>query len=331
MNVPVYTIHDRAIELVAQIAEKVGALKAANLDLPDLHLRKASRIRSIHSSLAIEQNTLSLEQVTGVIDGKRVLGPPSQILEVQNAFAAYERIPTLDPYSVKDFLATHKLMTNGFLADAGKFRSRGVGVFEATRLIHMGANYQFVPQLVEDLFAWAKESKLHVLIRSCIVHFELEFIHPFMDGNGRMGRLWQTVMLSKWHELFAWLPIENIVLKNQETYYDKLESTQKTGDSGDFIDFMLEVILETLNTLSEVKVADIFTDKDADILSMAERRFLGEIVGFLAKNGSISNAQAVSVSGRGVSSVKKYLQQLTERGFLEAVGANKGRKYLISK
>ncbi len=330
MNLPVYTIHDRAIELVAQIAEKVGVLKASNLDLPALNLRKASRVRSIHSSLAIEQNTLSLEQVSSVIDGKRVLGPPNQILEVQNAFNAYEQILKVDAYSVEDFLATHKLMTSGLIQESGKFRSQGVGVFDEKRLIHIGANYQFVPQLVEDLFAWARDSQLHMLIKSCIVHFELEFIHPFMDGNGRMGRLWQSVMLSRWHELFAWLPIENIVLKNQQIYYDSLEATQKKGDSGDFIDFMLGVILETLNSLNEVKITDIFTDMNTDILSGAEYKFLGKIVGFLSRNGSITNAQAVLISGRKTESVKKQLRRLTELGFLKAEGTNKGRKYLIA-
>jgi len=196
MNVPTYTISTKIIDLVARIAEKLGEIRGSGEYSRNLHLRKINRLRSIQSSLAIENNTLSLGQVTDIIEGKRVLGMPHEIQEVKNSYQVYEHLLEYDPYKVEDFLKAHKFMTSDLVKDAGHFRSQGVGVFSGAQLIHAGANYQFVPQLITDLFAWAKKTDVHPLIKSSIVHFETEFIHPFMDGNGRIGRLWQTLILS---------------------------------------------------------------------------------------------------------------------------------------
>ena len=220
MNIPTYTISPKIIDLVARISEKLGEIRGSGEYSRNLRLRKINRLRSIQSSLAIENNTLSLGQVTDIIEGKRALGLPHEIQEVKNAYQAYEYLFEYTPYKVNDFLKAHKFMTSTLVNDAGHFRSQGVGVYAGTQLIHAGATYRFVPQLITDLFAWAKKTDLHPLIKSSIVHFEIEFIHPFMDGNGRIGRLWQTLILSKWNELFAWLPVETVVYENQQKYYD---------------------------------------------------------------------------------------------------------------
>jgi Fic family protein len=193
----------------------------------NLRLRKINRLRSMQSSLAIENNTLTLGQVTDIIEGKRVLGLPHEIQEVKNAYQAYEHLLEYDPYKAKDFLKAHQFMTTQLVQEAGHFRSQGVGVFEGSKLIHAGANYQFVPQLIAGLFIWAKKTDIHSLIKSSVVHFEIEFINPFIDGNGRIGRLWQTLILSKWNELFAWLLVKTVVYEYQQAYYDALAVSQK--------------------------------------------------------------------------------------------------------
>jgi Fic family protein len=331
MNTPVYTISTKAIDLVAEIAEKIGELKGSGEYSRNFRLRKINRLRSIQSSLAIENNTLSLGQVTDIIEGKRILGLPHEIQEVKNAYQAYEYLLAYDPYKVKDFLKVHQFMTAKLVKDYGHFRSQGVGVFEGKKLIHAGANYQFIPQLMTDLFAWAKKAKIHPLIKSSVVHFEIEFIHPFMDGNGRIGRLWQTLILSKWNELFAWLPVETVVYENQQEYYAALATSQKTGDSESFIEFMLNAILQALEELPVRKIADIFTDINTDKLTKTELEFLEQIAGYLDKNGEITNYRAQLLTNKSDNSVKKYLAKYVEAGFLKVEGKNKGRKYLMNK
>jgi len=327
MNTPIFTISAKAIDLVARIAEKLGELSASGEYNRNLRLRKINRLRSIQSSLAIENNTLSLDQVTDIIDGKKVLGLPHEIREVKNAYQAYEHLLEYDPYKVKDFLKAHQFIAADLVKDAGHFRSQGVGVFTGTQLIHAGANYKFVPQLITDLFAWAKKSDIHPLIKSSIVHFEIEFIHPFMDGNGRIGRLWQMLILSKWNDLFAWLPVETVVCENQQDYYGALQTAEKTSDSKVFIEFMLNAVLQALEELPSRKITDIFTDK----LSKTELEFLKQIAGYFYKNGEITNYRAQLLTGKSDISVKKYLSKFAEIGLLQIEGKNKGRKYKINK
>jgi len=331
MNIPAYTINTKTIDFVARIAEKLGEIRGSGEYSRNLRLRKINRLRSIQSSLAIENNTLTLGQVTDIIEGKRVLGLPHEIQEVKNAYQAYEHLLEYDPYKVKDFLKAHQFMTTQLVKDAGHFRSQGVGVFEGTKLIHAGANYQFVPQLVADLFSWAKKTDVHPLIKSSIVHFEVEFIHPFIDGNGRIGRLWQTLILSKWNELFAWLPVETVVYENQQGYYDALAISQKSGDSESFIEFMLNAILQALEELPARKITDIFTDIITDKLSKAELEFLEQIAGYLDKNGEITNYRAQLLTNKSDVSVKKYFAKFVELELLKLEGKNKGRKYKINK
>ena len=331
MNIPTFTISTKAIDLVARIAEKLGEIRGSGEYGRNLRLRKINRLRSIQSSLAIENNTLSLGQVSDIIEGKRVLGSAREIQEVKNAFRAYESLLEYDPYKVKDFLKAHKLMTSELVEYAGHFRSQGVGVFAGTRLVHAGADYRFVPQLVTDLLAWAKKTDVHPLIKSCIVHFEIEFIHPFMDGNGRIGRLWQTLILSQWNELFAWLPVETVVYENQQEYYDALRIAGKEADSEIFIEFMLQAILQALEELPARKITDIFTDINTDKLSKAEWEFLEQIAGYLDRNGEITNYRARLLTNKSDSTVKKYFAKFVEMGLLQVEGQNKGRKYVIHK
>ncbi len=205
---PPFSMTDRIISLVADISEQLGRIAVEHEGRISPHLRKENRIRTIHSSLAIEHNSLSIDQVTAIIDGKRVLGNPNEIREVQNAYEAYELMLKLDPNSVEDLLNAHRLMMNGLVPENGRFRSGGVGVFDGDKLIHMAPPADFVPQQISDLFLWYKNSEMHPLIKSAVFHYEFEFIHPFADGNGRMGRMWHSLLLGQWKDLFFWLPVE---------------------------------------------------------------------------------------------------------------------------
>lgn len=331
MTKPPFTITDKITNLVAEIAEKIGKIQGSGEYKRNLHLRKINRIRSIQSSAAIEGNTLSFEQITAAIDGKRVIGNPREIREVKNAYDAYEKMLKFNPFEVKDFLKAHKLMTADLVKEAGKFRVGNVGVFSGKKAVHLGANPHLVPKLVKDLFDWAKGSDVHPLVKSSVVHFEIEFIHPFSDGNGRMGRLWQTLVLSQWHEIFAWIPTETIIHKHQREYYRVLKESGKAGDSVSFIEFMLKVITKTLNDLPVQHFTDKITDKITDKLSKAERAFLGNIIVFIQRNGSIDNYRAQLLTNKSPESVKKYFSSLTKAGILKATGVNKGRKYKLNK
>jgi len=330
MKNPPFTITEKITNLTAQIAEQIGKIQGSGEYGRNLHLRKINRLRSIQSSTAIEGNTLSLEQVTDVVNGKRVLGNPREIKEIKNAYDAYEKMLAFDPFSTKDFLAAHKLLTSSLVGESGLFRSGDVGVFSGKDVVHVGARPQFVPGLIEELFDWAKKSEVHALIKSSIVHFEIEFIHPFADGNGRIGRLWQTLVLCGWHELFAWIPIETIVYENQAKYYAVLGNAEKTADSTEFIEFMLQAINTALNELPINKVTDIITDIITDKLSKVEMEFLRAIAGFLENNGSIDNYRAQLLTNKSAESVKKHFASLVGVGVLTAIGANKGRKYRLN-
>lgn len=211
MYVPPFKISAEAINLVAEIAGQIERY-AIRLEQEDgLRLRKANRIKTIHSSLAIEGNMLSENQVRDIIDGKNVVAPIEQIQEVKNAIATYNLYPSLNPFSVNDLLKAHGVMMQALVDNAGRFRRGGVGVFGEQGLVHLAPPAERVPYLMDDLFAWLKTSKDHLLIRSCVFHYEFEFIHPFIDGNGRMGRFWQSLILGKLHPLFEHLPVENMV------------------------------------------------------------------------------------------------------------------------
>ncbi len=246
---PPFHMTEKMTLLIAEISEQVGRITVLQEGTISPHLRKENRIRTIHSSLAIERNSLSLEQVTAIIDGKRVLGSPNEIKEVQNAYEAYELMLSLDPSSVDDLLKAHRLMMKGLVPENGRFRSGGVGVFDGDVLIHMAPPAKFVAEHIQNLFAWYQQSELHPLIKSAIFHYEFEFIHPFADGNGRMGRMWHTLLLGEWKKMFLWLPIEDLIRSRQSEYYDALAAADKEIDSAEFVELMLEITRDSSDNL----------------------------------------------------------------------------------
>jgi len=262
---------DRITNLVAEISEQIGRIKVLSHGNLNPHLRKGNRIRTIHSSLAIEHNSLSLEQVTAIVDGRHILGNPNEIREVKNAYDAYEMELSLDPYSVSDLLKAHRVMMEGLIPENGKFRSGGVGIFDGDVVVHMAPPARLVPGEIEDLFAWYRSSEIHPLIRSAIFHYEFEFIHPFADGNGRMGRMWHSLLLGKWNELFYWLPIEELIRSRQQEYYDALGKSDREADSSAFVELMLEIILDTLKETSVVGNAE---SDEPNMLSPSIRKLM---------------------------------------------------------
>lgn len=243
---------DKIMNLVADVSEQIGRIKVLSHGNVNPHLRKENRIRTIHSSLAIEHNSLSLEQVTAVVNGKHILGNPNEIREVKNAYDTYEMMLVLNPYSVKDLLKAHKMMMKDLIPENGKFRSGGVGVFDGDVVVHMAPPASLVPGEIQDLFAWYKKSEIHPLIRSAIFHYEFEFIHPFADGNGRMGRMWHSLLLGRWNEIFYWLPVEELIRSRQQEYYNALNKSDRESDSSTFVEFMLEILLDTLRETTVV-------------------------------------------------------------------------------
>ena len=308
---PLFHMTDKMISLIAEISEQVGRITVLQEGTISPHLRRENRIRTIHSSLAIENNSLSLEQVTAILDGKRVLGNPNEIKEVQNAYDAYELMLRLNPASVDDLLKAHKLMMNGLVSENGKFRSGGVGVFDGEVLIHMAPPAEFVPEHIHNLFAWYQQSELHPLIKSAVFHYEFEFIHPFADGNGRMGRMWHSLLLGKWKDLFFWLPIEELIQSRQKEYYDALGVADKQADSAGFVELMLEIIRDSL---TEVTVVGRSTDQDDDQDKTPTERLLSVL-------GDMTLSAAEIMDRLGLSHKptfrKNYLNPALEQNLIE--------------
>lgn len=250
---PPFHMTDAIIAKISEISELVGSITAWQDMHTNLKLRRENRIKTIYSSLAIENNTLSLDQVTAIVNGKRVLGTPKEIQEVKNAFDAYEQLLSFNPYSVGDLLKAHRTLMNELVREAGMFRSGGVGVFNGDQLIHMAPPANLVPELMNNLFTWAENSKVHPLVKSCAFHYEFEFIHPFADGNGRMGRMWNTLLLYQWKPIFAWLPIETLIRERQQAYYAALAQADQTADATPFVEFLLTVIYDTLREIAETQ------------------------------------------------------------------------------
>ena len=251
--VPPYTITDKTVNLISAITEIITKITINDDMSNNPRLRRDNRIRTIHASLAIENNSLSLDQVTDIINGKRILGAPDEICEVKNAFEAYNRLLEMNPYSIKDMLQAHKVLMNELTKEAGTFRSGGVGVFAGEQLVHMAPPANQVPHLIKELVDWAKKAEVHPLIKSSVFHYEFEFIHPFADGNGRMGRMWQTLLLYKWKSLFGWLPIETLIRERQDEYYKVLGECDQSADSGKFVEFLLKTIYDALCEIADTE------------------------------------------------------------------------------
>lgn len=308
---PPFQITNAIIDHVAEIAELVGKLSFSGHLSSNPTLRRTNRIRTIHGSLAIEQNTLSLEQVTAVLNGKHVLAPPKDIAEVKNAYEIYERLDELDPYSVDDLLTAHGIMTCGLVEESGMFRSRPVGVVDQEgHVLHFGTLPQYVPGLVEELMDWTKSSDLHMLIRSCVFHYELELIHPFADGNGRVGRLWHTLLLSKWNPAFAWLPVESIIHANQQEYYAAINTSNEAGESTVFIEFMLSAIKASL--MEAVNMSDVMSDVSTDKTMLR----WSQIKAYLKTHDFIMNADVRSLCDVSAATANRILAGLVKDGEL---------------
>ena len=259
---PPCTLSSSILALVAAIAEISGRVSSLTAPTMAPQLRRANQIRTIHASLAIENNTLTLAQVTAVFDGKHVAGHPREIQEVRNAIVAYDGLAAWSPHSMADLLAAHKAMMAGLANDAGAFRSGGVGVFHGGELVHMAPPARRLPSLMGDLLNWLKRTPEHPLVAGCLAHYELEFIHPFSDGNGRMGRLWQTLILRGWRPWMAMVPVESVVRMRQEEYYRALAEADTRADAAPFVEFMLAALLEAVqDSLPTDQVSDQVSDQ----------------------------------------------------------------------
>ena len=344
--IPPFTVSAEAINLIAEISRQVERY-AIRLEQEDsLRLRKANRIKTIHSSLAIEGNTLSEDEVGDIINGKTIVAPLRQIQEVKNAIKTYELYSTLDAFSEKDLLKAHGVMMQALVDDAGCYRRGGVGVFGEKGLVHLAPPADRVPLLMSDLFHWLKYSKDHLLIRSCVFHFEFEFIHPFIDGNGRMGRLWQSLILGKLHPLFEHLPVENMIYANQQAYYDAIAASSNMGQSGPFIDFMLNEIYktlkdhqgepisntnqETISTIDE-EFGKIFGDrfgiKFGIKFGINEKRILL----LLHADPSVTAQDIAEQIGISLRGVEKQIKRLRDLGVISRQGSRKSGLWDINK
>lgn len=304
---PPFEITNQMIDYVAEIAELMGKLSAVASLSTNPMLRRSNRIRTIHGSLAIEQNTLSLEQVTAVLNGKHVLAPPKDIAEVKNAYEIYERLDELDPFSMKDLLTAHGIMTRGLVEESGVFRTRPVGVVDSEgHVLHFGTLPQYVPDLVMELLDWAKTSGVHMLIRSCVFHYELEQIHPFADGNGRVGRLWHTLLLSKWNPTFAWLPVESIIHDRQQEYYEAINASNDAGESTVFIEFMLSAIKASL--IEAISASDEMSDVKIDKSTLRWKK----IEEYLKTHDYIMNADVRKLCGVSAATANRILSSFVE-------------------
>jgi Fic family protein len=317
---PPFTITTDILNFVAQISEQVGRLHASALNASP-QLRKQNRIKTITGTLAIEGNTLTEEQITAIVEGKPVLGSVGELAEVKGAIAAYDALPTLKPTQVKDLLVAHGLMMSEVLVNAGTFRNKAVGIHKGNVVHHVAPPAHQVSGLMADLIQWLTHTKDHPLIASSVFHYEFEFIHPFSDGNGRMGRLWQTLILSQWHPLFLSLPLESVIKDNQSRYYQALEEADQQADSTPFIHFMLSVIAQTLAQNAPVN-APANASVNA-LVKVAELKTPEAIVQLLKANPELTRQQLATTLGKDIRTIARAIAQLQQASRLKRIGSDK--------
>lgn len=318
--VPSFTITADILNLVASISEQVGQLKASALNVSP-QLRKQNRIKTITGTLAIEGNTLSEEQITAIIEGKHVLGSTRELAEVKGAIAAYEALVNFKAHSITDLLSAHGLMMADVLTKAGQFRHKAVGIHKGGQVHHIAPPAHKVSGLMADLMQWLQQAKDHPLITSCVFHYELEFIHPFADGNGRMGRLWQTLILSQWHPLFLSLPLESVIKDHQSRYYQALEQADEQADSTVFIHFMLSTISKTLEQNAPLN-APINAPVNIPA-NIADLKTLDAIVLLLQHNPHLTRQQLAEVIGKDLRTIGRAISKLQQTNQLKRIGSAK--------
>ena len=329
MYIPPFTVSSRAINLIAEISSAIERYAIRMEQSDSLRLRKVNRIKTIHSSLAIEGNNLTESQVCDIINGKNVVAPLKEIQEVKNAIATYELYPTLNPFSVEDLLKAHGVMMRALTGDAGRFRAGGVGVFSEKGCVHMAPPADRVPMLINDLFEWLVEASDHLLIRSCVFHYEFEFIHPFSDGNGRMGRLWQSLILGRLHPIFEHLPVENMVYANQQAYYDAITESSRVADSCPFIDFMLN---EILNALKAHKIEDTGNVginvgiNGGTNVGINERNILA----IIANSANVTVRDMADALGLSLRQCERLIAEMKRKNLIKRTGSNKSGAWLIN-
>ena len=326
---PPFTLSARAVGMIADISAQMERFAIRMEQSDALTLRRANRIKTIHSSLAIEGNTLLESEVADIIDGKTVVAPIREIQEVKNAIRVYEAFDKLDPFSMDDLLKAHGLMMSALTDEAGCFRRGDVGVYSEKGLVHMAPPAHRVRPLMCDLFGWLKHADDHLLVRSCVFHYEFEFIHPFIDGNGRMGRLWQSLILGRWNPAFAHLPVENMVYSNQQAYYDAIAQSTKRGESGPFIEFMLGEILDTVRKHKGepiIKNDNVGANVGANV-GGNERKILEMI----AENGNVTAKQMSDAIGISQRQVERLLASLKKKQIIVREGADKNGYWKLNK
>lgn len=322
---PPFALDYAMLGKVAEIAERLGRWKQASRDALLPQLRRNHRIRSVQASLAIEQNTLTLEQVTAVLDGKPVLGLPREIQEVKNAFAAYDALPQWNPTRRDDLCAAHGLLMRGMADDAGRLRQGGVGIYRGERLLHMAPPANQLSRLLQELLGWLARTDAHPLIASSAVHYELEFIHPFSDGNGRIGRLWQTLILSRWQPMLAYLPVETVIQQRQDDYYRALGEADRASDCSGFILFMLDAIDDALKQALEVEgVRDMLVKTPVETQVKTRVKTEDRLLAVLAAQPEVTLAEAAAHLGKSVSAIERAVRRLRDSGRLRHVGPQKG-------
>jgi len=313
---PPYDITPEILKLVSSISEKIGEANALFLSKPSPQLRKQNQIKTIHSSLQIEGNTLNEDQITALLENKRVIGPQKDILEVLNAVKVYEDLGNLTSTSEKSFLTSHAILMKGLIENPGKYRTRGVRVVKGSQVAHLAPPAENVPGLMKDLFRYLKEDNDLDLIKSCVFHYELEFIHPFLDGNGRMGRLWQTVILKEKYPIFESLPFETLISKTQNDYYNALAVSDKAGKSTVFIEYMLGIIDRSLGDLLKIHAKPLSSeDRITYFLSLGKNQFTRKE--YMEVFKSISTATA-----------SRDLKKAVEMGVLKVEGVGNQVRYL---
>lgn len=318
---PPFTLTSDIVTLVADIAEQVGRLSAQQDAGIDLRLRRINRIRTITGSLAIEGNTLSEAQITALLDGKTVLAPPRELQEARNALAVYERLSEWDAHDEDALLAAHRQLMHGLLDHPGAYRRGGVGVMGDGKVLHMAPQAGRVPLLMRRLFDWLAHTGEHPLIASSVFHYEFEFIHPFADGNGRLGRLWQTLLLSRWQPAFAWLPVESLVHQQQTAYYQALNASTAATDSAPFIRFMLGCIRDALHR------AGTTTRVDARVKTRVKTP--EQILALLREHPHMSLAEVAQTLGRAPSTVERAVAKLQAEQRLRFDGPKKGGRWTV--